>query len=228
MIARLITCHGAMRGCGFVRATFAALALLCWLDASAWAGTILHEDFEDDALGPLGAPWTITSAGGGSVRIVDTVDHGHALRLLGSVAEGDFLIASRAIASSSPDITTHIDVRPSSGASFIWTLHGAGSSIGRRRIRLQQAPGTTTLVAHTVPSGNTSCGTLPSGVWSRVTLIVHTVPTIFDVLIDDVPTSCTGVASGIKPPFNRVSVMDASNDGWGGVVRFDNIEVTTP
>jgi hypothetical protein len=86
------------------------------------------------------------------------------LRLQGSQAEGDFLIASRPISSSSTDITTEVDIKPISGASFLWTLHGAGSSIGRRRIRLQQAPGFTTLVASTVPSGNTDCGTLSSGV----------------------------------------------------------------
>jgi hypothetical protein len=162
------------------------------------------------------------------VSIVNTTDHGHVLRLQGSSAEGHFLIASRALSSSSRDINTQVDIKPSSGASFIWILNGAGSSIGRRRIRLQQAPGTTTLVASTVPSGNTNCGTLRSGAWSRVTLIVHSVPRTFDVLINGAPTACTGVAADIQPPFNSVSVMDASNAGWGGNVLFDNIDVTTP
>jgi hypothetical protein len=235
------------RVCKSVRSTFAALALFFWLGSSVWAGdvvnvyhgslvgaatqaltTVLHEDFEDDALGPLGAPWTISSAGSSSVSIVNTTDHGHALRLQGSSAEGHFLIASRALSSSSREINTQVDIKPSSGASFIWILNGAGSSIGRRRIRLQQAPGTTTLVASTVPSGNTNCGTLRSGAWSRVTLIVHSVPRTFDVLINGAPTACTGVAADIQPPFNSVSVMDASNAGWGGNVLFDNIDVTTP
>jgi hypothetical protein len=93
---------------------------------------------------------------------------------------------------------------------------------------LQQAPGTTTLVASTVLSGNTSCGTLPPGVWSTVTLVVNSVSRTFDVLIDGAPTACTGVAGGIQPPFTGISVMDASNDGWGGIVGFDNIDITTP
>lgn len=227
MKAGVIKRNCDMRVCRFVRSTFAALALLLGLGSYAWAETVLLEDFEDDALGPLGAAWTVTSAGGGSVSIVNTTDHGHVLRLQGSPAVGEFLIASRAISSSSANVTTEVDIGPRAGASFIWTLNGAGSSIGRRRIRLQQAPGSTTLVASTVPSGNTSCGTLPSGVWSRVTLIVDTVLRTFAVLIDGAPT-CTGVAAGIQPPFNSVSVMDASNDGWGGFVRFDNIGVTTP
>jgi hypothetical protein len=222
------------------RATLVALALLLGLGSSAWTGdmvpagapqmltTVLHEDFEDDAVGALGAPWTISSSGTGSVSIVNTTDHGHVLGLQGSSTEGHFLIASRPISSSSTDITVQVDIKPGSGASFIWILNGAGTSIGRRRIRLQRMPGSTTLAAQTVPSGTTNCGTVRSGAWSRVTLIVHSVPRTFDVRINGAATSCTGVSAGIQPPFNSVSVMDASNTGWGGTVRFDNIDVTTP
>lgn len=209
-----------------VRSTLLALALLFGLGSYAWAETVLQEDFEDDPLGALDATWTVTSAGGGSVSIVNTMDHGHVLQLRGSSALGAFLIASRAISSSSTEITTEVDIRPNSAASLIWTLSGAGSSIGRRRIRLQREPGSTTLVPNTVPGGTTSCGTLPSGVWSRVTLKVDTVLRTFDVLIDGALT-CTGAAD-IQPPFNSVSVMDAANEGWGGNVRIDNIDVTTP
>jgi hypothetical protein len=228
MKGRPIQCNYNTGASQFVRSTFAVVALLFWLGSYAWAETVLHEDFEDDPLGPLGVAWTVTSAGGGSVSIVNATAHGHVLRLQGSKAESEFLIATRAISSSSTDITAEVDIRPNSGASFIWTLSGAGTSIGRRRIRLQQAPGSTTLVAQTVPSGTTSCGTLPAGVWSRVTLTVDTVSRTFDVLINGTPTACTGVSAGIQPPFRGVSVMDASNVGWGGTVGFDNIDITTP
>ena len=89
------------------RATLVAVALLLGLGSSAWTGdmvpagapqmltTVLHEDFEDDAVGALGAPWTISSSGTGSVSIVNTTDHGHVLGLQGSSTEGHFLIASR-------------------------------------------------------------------------------------------------------------------------------------
>jgi len=224
----------------YFRVRLVTLALLFVFGASAWTGdmtpaavpqlstTILHEDFEDDPVGALGAPWTISSSGTGSVSIVNTTNHGHVLRLQGSSTEGHFLIASRPISSSSTDISVQVDINRASGASFIWSLHGAGSSIGRRRIRLQLAPESTTLAAQTVPSGTTNCGTLSSGTWSRVTLIVHSVSRKFDVLINGTRTSCTGVSADIQPPFNAVSVMDASNTGWGGTVRFDNIDITTP
>ncbi|HET9913734.1 MAG TPA: hypothetical protein VFQ13_17710 [Anaerolineales bacterium] len=216
------------------------LALLFGLGSSAWMGdiapakspqaltTVLHEDFEDDALGTLGAPWTISSSGTGTANIANTTDHGHVLQLQGSKTEGHFLIGSLPFSSSSTDIIVQVDVKPGSGASFIWSLHGAGTSIGRRRIRLQLAPGSTTLAAQTVPSGTTNCGTLSPDTWSKVTLIVHTASRKFDVLINDASTSCTDIAAGIQPPFKHVSVMDASNTGWGGTVRFDNIDIATP
>jgi hypothetical protein len=216
-----------MRPHTYVGLMAAALLLIGGYAASAVATTILSEDFEDDPLGPLGPGWSMMPAGSQSiVAITETTDHGHVLRLRGSPAIGAYLIASRAFSSTAHLITVHVDIKPTAGASFIWSLHGAGTSIGRRRIRLQWAPGSEVLVAQTVPSGSTSCGTLPSGVWSTVTLRLDAVVRRFDVLIDGVPT-CTGVSAGLQPPFNSVKVMDASSDGWGGTVRFDNIEIVT-
>lgn len=185
-------------------------------------------DFEDYALGPLGAPWSISQAGSSTATIVHTTDHGNVLRLQGSAVLGDFLIASLGFSSSAPNVATQVDINPDSGASFVWSLHGAGTSIGRRRIRLQRAPGATVLVANTVPNGDSECGTLASGVWSTVTLMVHTeaFPHTFDVLINGVATACTGLETGLSPPFDSVSVMDASNEGFGGVVRFDNVGIS--
>lgn len=208
--------------------TLSTLALFLCISSYGWAATVLDEDFEDDALGALNADWTISSAGRGRASIVNTTDHGHVLQLQGSKTEGEFLIATRAISSSSTDIATQVDIKPSTASSFIWIINGAGSSIGRRRIRLQQAPGSTTLVANTVPSGNTNCGRLSPNVWSTITLNIDTVSRIFDVLINGAATSCTGISADIQPPFNSISVMDASNLNWGGAVQFDNIGVETP
>jgi hypothetical protein len=63
-----------------------------------------------------------------------------------------------------------------------------------------------------------------------VTLTVHATawPHTFDVRINGAPTACTGIETGLSPPFNAVSVMDASNEGWGGSVLLDAIAVTTP
>lgn len=228
MKAKLFKSDSPRRMRYFIRSSLSAFALFFCFGPHGWAATVLDENFEDDALGGLPASWTISSAGRGKASIVNTTDHGHVLQLQGSKTEGEFLIATRAISSSSTDITSQVDIKPGSAVSFIWTVNGAGTSIGRRRIRLQQAPGTTTLVASTVPSGNTSCGKLSPNAWSTVTLTIDTVSRTFDVLINGAATSCTGVAADIQPPFNSVNVMDASNLNWGGTVLFDNMNVETP
>jgi len=229
-----------------VRSTLLALALFLGLGSSASASvvvehasipqetqlaqaTVLHEDFEDDAVGPLGSPWSITKTGTSQARIESTIDHGRVLLLHGGLAT-DYLLASRDSASSATEIVMQVDIKPASGASFIWGLHGAGSSIGARRIRLQREPGSTMLVAQTAPSGSRNCGDLPSGVWSTVTLKVHASACshTFDVLINGKATACTGISTGLSQPFTYIDVMDASNEGWGGDVRFDNIDITTP
>jgi len=51
---------------------------------------------------------------------------------------------------------------------------------------------------------------------------------LLNFLINGAPIACITLATGTQPPFNGVSVMDASNDGWGGLVGFDNIDVTAP
>jgi hypothetical protein len=190
---------------------------------------VLTEDFESQPLGPLGAPWTITSGGVSTVTVEDFGDHGHVARLDGDQT-ADFLIATRGFSAKATTITSSVQIRPDGGSSFIWILEGAGRSLGRRRIRLQRAPGSDTLVANTVPGGNRACGTLPSGVWSTVSLTVHAegLPHTFDVRINGAGTACTASVTGLSPPFSGVSIMDASNEGWGGRVRFDSITVTTP
>jgi len=212
------------------RARLAALALCASASAAAPAATtMLDVDFEDDALGPLGPPWVVFPGNGASsVSIVDVPGrHGHVLQLDADPSEGEFLTASDAFSASQRRIVSRVDIRPQAGAAFIWSLTGAGASLGARRIRLQLAPGSDVLDAQTSPSGETACGRLPQGKWSRVTLSVDArfEPHTFDVLIDGQPTACTGIVTGLGPPFDGVTVMDASNAGWGGRTQFDNILV---
>jgi hypothetical protein len=201
------------------------------LDGTAGADTtVFSETFQTTPTGPLGASWFISSAGASTAVVVDTADHGRVLDLRGSTTLGDFLIASRDFSASVTEIQYSFAINPSAGASFVTALNGAGSSLGSRRIRLQRAPGSTTLVAQTTPSGTNSCGTLTSGVWSTVTLRVHATAAThtFDVLINGASTSCTGLTTGLSAPFTGLNVMDASNEGWGRSVRFDDFLVTTP
>ena len=193
--------------------------------------TLLNVTFEGYPVASLGAPWTTFRSGGSAAQVLaTTTTHGKVLRLQGSPTTGDSLSTSLGFSSSATQITSAIDIKPVEGASFIWSLHGAGYSISSRRIRLQRAPGSTMLVARTSVNITTNCGNLPNGVWSRVTLVVRTAssPNTMDVRINGAATACTGISTGIRPPFNAVMIIDPSDAGYGKNVQFDNLLVTTP
>ncbi|HTE49699.1 MAG TPA: hypothetical protein VK698_02415 [Kofleriaceae bacterium] len=193
---------------------------------------LLTVNFESYAGGALGSPWTLLPASNLTdtrASIESTGDHGKVLLLQGSSALSDYLIAKLS-SSVSGDIVATVDVKADSGASFVWSLNGQGASVYGRRIRLQRWPGSSTLVATAVPSGDTSCGSLSSGRWNKVQLVMHTnrSPHTFDVRINGAATACKGLATELGAPFTSVQIMDASNASWGGNVRFDNISLARP
>jgi len=202
--------------------------LFALFDGTAAAVTpTFSEDFENTKPGPLAAPWSVTSAGASTAVVVATADHGRVLDLRGSPASGDFLIASRSFSSPATEIEYSVAINASAGSSFVTAFNGNGASVSARRIRLQQDPGSTTLVAQTSISGTTPCAALTPGAWSTVTLRVHATAAThtFDVLVDGAQTKCTGISTGLSAPFTGLNVMDASNAGFGGSVLFDDFLV---
>src|SRR5262245_39196429 len=174
--------------------------------------TVVDVDFENYPLGALGSPWTVTKNPGSTstATIVNTSDHGRALLLHGSPAAA-YLIAELPFSSSEPGIDLSVAIKPTSGASFIFALNGAGPSLGARRIRLQRTPGSTMLAAQTSGAGTVNCGNLTNNAWNSVQLVVRTNPTpkYFDVLINGVVTGCNHLNLEMGAPFTGVTVMDA-------------------
>lgn len=194
--------------------------------------TLLVEDFEGEA--QLTAPWSWAPAAADSdtrAVVTSASGHGKVMRLEGSEAYGQYMIAYLPVPAPAPaDVVASVDVNPDQGAAFVWSLYGQGSGTYKRRVRLQRWPGSTTLVATSNPTGDADCGPLPSGSWTNLTLVMHAqeTPHTFDVLINGEPSSCTGIEVVTNPPYNRVEIMDASNEGWGGNTEFDNIRVAQP
>jgi hypothetical protein len=196
--------------------------------SSAALTRVLRVDFESYARGPLPASWSLVTASDGSsssASVESAGKHGHVLLLDADPRTTDYLTATLGFLWPERELEATVAIDPDPNAAFVWSLNGTSDEIAKRRIRLQRAPRSSMLVASTAPSGNTRCGRLPSRTWSTVTLRVHAkqTPHTFDVLINGARTACTGVASDVNAPFRGVAVMDASNSGWGGVVRFDDI-----
>jgi hypothetical protein len=194
--------------------------------------TLMGVNFESYAVGSLSSPWSQMPAASltdSRAVIQSTSDHGKVLAIEGSAAMGDYLTAKLDM-SISTDIVASVDVNPDSSGAFVWSVHGQGGSTYKRRVRLQRWPGSTRLIATASPAGDRDCGSLASARWTKLTLVIHTqtVPSTFDVLIDGNRTACTGLQTSVTPPFTSVQIMDASNSGWGGRVRFDNIQLARP
>lgn len=191
--------------------------------------TVMGVDFEDYAAGPLGAPWQVSRSLTAQATIENAGGHGKAIHIDGSPASGDFVLARLSVSVPS-DVVASVDVNPADGAAFVWTVHGTGVSLYKRRIRLQRWAGTERLIASAPPTGDTDCGALPSDTWSTLTLVVHTAqqPSTFDVLVDGNETACSGLAAYVTKPFNMVEIMDSSNQNWGGDVLFDDIVMARP
>src|SRR6266545_2750508 len=178
--------------------------------------TVVGVNFEGYSVGELGSPWSLTPASSPSgLYIESTSDHGNVMRLDGAQGYGDFLIGRLAFSISS-DVVASTDINPDSGSAFVFSLHGQGVGTYKRRVRLQRWPGSSTLVATAVPSGDTDCGSLASDTWSNIALVFHAqrTPHTFDVLINGQPTACSGLEVVTEPPFTSVQIMDASNMGW--------------
>jgi hypothetical protein len=94
-----------------------------------------------------------------------------------------------------------------------------------KQLRLQRVPGSPNLVA-AAATGMVTCGAIAPDTSTLVTLVVHAMPPrTFDVLLDGAATACTGLATGLEPPFVGFEIMDPSNEGYGGRVTFDGLSL---
>jgi hypothetical protein len=191
--------------------------------------TLMSVNFENYNVGTLSSPWYLGASLTSRATIESTSDHGKVLTVQGSQTLGDFLLARLDISVPS-QVVFSADVKPDSGASFVWSIHGQGISTYKRRIRLIRWPGSTRLVSNASPLGDRDCGAFPSNAWTRVSLVIHpgSTSSTYDVLINGNATACRGLPAALTAPFNMIQVMDSSSDGWGGRVRFDNIVLARP
>jgi hypothetical protein len=186
-------------------------------------------DFDSYPTGPLGAPWSVSQTGGSAISVATTADHGKVLALHGSATSGDFLTAAFPFSASDPLLRVQVDVKPASGATFIFDIKGTGSSLSARRVRLQRSPNSNVLVASSAGTSDLTCGTLASGAWSTIAVDIRaaqSAPT-FSVSVNGLPTACTNAATTMGAPFTGVTLMDPSNEGWGGDVQLDNLSAVS-
>src|SRR5882724_3058647 len=166
----------------------------------------------------------IAQGGNSSARILAPSSTGSGLEISGSPDLGSFLIASYGATTGSSGATARATVTPAPGATFVYTLLGSGTGYSGRQLRLQRTPGSSDLTA-AASNGNVTCGMVASGAPTKLSLVFHAAAGTFDVLIGGAASGCTGLPTKLQPPVIGFSLMDASNDGWGGRVDFTNLTI---
>ena len=171
----------------------------------------------------LSNPW-IWSTGKSSAQVISSLS-GSGLRLNGSSVGGDYAIANYYIEMGSGPVTGDFTVTPASGSSFVYQLVGSGTRYSTRNVVVKRTPESAGLVAVTSSGSYVMCGTLAANSPTAVSVIFDTVARSFDVLLDGTTTPCTDVPSNVQPPFKGFTIMDPSNDGFGGVVTFTDLAI---
>jgi hypothetical protein len=188
--------------------------------ASPGTGTNQETGASTAGSAPIYGP-TITKNGTSTATAVPAAQGGPGLRLDGGMESGAYAIATYGATPGSGDATLEATVTPTAGASFVYTLIGAGSSYAKRQLRLERLPGASELQAASA-NGTVACGTLDDKP-TAVTLVFHAASQRFDVLLDGEATQCTGLSTKVQAPVAGFQMMDASNEGYGGEVEFSDL-----
>ena len=168
----------------------------------------------------------ITQGGNSSARILASSPE-PGLEINGSPDLGSFLIASYGATTGtagSSDATGGVTVTPASDAAFVYILQGSGTGYSGRQLRLQRMPRSSVLQA-AASTGDVTCGTVASDTATTLSLVFHAAAGTFDVLIGGKDSACKGLPTKLQPPVIGFSLMDASNEGWGGTVDFTNLTI---
>jgi len=180
----------------------------------------MDDPMESEDVAALSGP-TIYHAGSSTAHVLQTSSAGAGLEIDGGTQYGAYVLALYSGAQLTGDVTADVTITAAPGAAFSYVLRGSGTGYGGKQLRLERLPGSTTLRA-TAATGNVNCGTLASGTPVQVTLAVSPSAHQFDVLIDGAPTACTNLATNLAAPIVGFNLMDASNIGYGGVVRYES------
>lgn len=164
----------------------------------------------------------ISKAGSSSARVLAASPAGPGLEINGSSALGSFVAASYGATTGSSGATAGFTVTPAPGAAFVYFLLGSGSRYTTQQLRVQRTPGSSALEA-AASTGNVTCGTLASGTPTSLSVVFHAASGTFDVLIGGAASGCTSLPTKLLPPVVGFGMMDASNEGWGGVVDFTDL-----
>ncbi len=192
-------------------------------------GDIFEEDFESYTNGPLGSPWYEIFQGGISTHTVVALKAGSGKVMLqtGGTTAADYIGSELDFTNTAADLQVDFDVWIESGAEFGFRIYSYDDTFGQYFDEVQLSYDDTTglrAVDWSLPD-YVNCDSITSETWSTFTIDIDFDDGEFDLLINGSLTSCNGLGMHWADgnPMGSLSVIDWSDDGYGGIVKFDNI-----
>src|SRR6185436_1514965 len=164
---------------------------------------------------------TITLGGSSTATATPSLDSATVV-IDGGIEPAAYALVSYRIATGAMNATAEFTVNPAPNAAFSYLLTGSGGGYTSRHLKLKRDPGSDALQANTT-SGYVTCGALPSGQPTTVTLAFDGTARTFDVLIAGAATPCTGLSTKASGPVVGFRMVDESVQGYGGHVEFSNL-----
>jgi hypothetical protein len=177
--------------------------------------------------GPVGArqaalPQPSITLGGSSTAATPSSLAGTSVVIDGGTESAAYALVSYRVSTGTMDATAEFTVNPAPNAAFSYLLTGSGGGYSSRHIKLKREPGSDALQAATT-SGYVTCGALPSGQPTTVTLAFDGTAKTFDVLIAGAATPCTNLSTKASGPVAGFRMVDESTAGFGGHVEFSDL-----
>ena len=196
-------------------------------DEAAGEATDPVEATAAEPSGPVGSrqavlPQPSITIGGSTTATVTPGLDGATVVINGGTESNAYAIVSYRIATGAMDATAEFTVNPAPNAAFSYMLTGSGGGYSSRHLRLKREPGSDALKAGTT-SGYVTCGALPSGQPTTVTLAFDGTTQTFDVLIAGAATPCTGLSTKVAGPVAGFRMVDETVAGFGGHVEFSDL-----
>lgn len=182
-------------------------------------------NFDDYSLGDLPSPWTVDAPGAGYFSVIADPTgklEGKVLRMDGDPADSAFSEAYYPIAATLNKVEISFDLFNLGGSAFIFSLFGSTDWL----TDIFRDPMTFEFTAYSATkSGMVVCGIVNDEVWYTVTVQIDLVGWQYSILLNGEETPCTGL--GLYEPASQslasFNIVDGMQEGYGGVVYYDNI-----
>jgi hypothetical protein len=180
--------------------------------------TLFDIDFENYSPGALPAPWDVVEVNGQAVVVADPTGggYGNLLEISGDIGDGSYVGAFYPFTASADNVEVSFYLYNNGGAALGFQVDSTSIDW---IVQLVNNP--TTYEVTLYDGGGTACATIIPAGWYKFNLIFDFAGMTVDFQINDADTACVGLGIDADD-IEGFTVRDFPDDGYGGIVYYDN------